>query len=494
MTRDPNSKFLIIGNCSNVMISFVKSILSSGYQVRCWLNNKTDFPIQSSRLELVQEPFNQLNKIMLYTKDVDIVYIFAEDIVLLPKSQQFYLLEFCQLLKDYVNSLSIKRIVMLNTLMPECIVDKKQSYFYFQNELNTLMRHFKVPVIEIRCSLIISEESLVVKVINDLVEKLPVMLLPRWVYSKFNPIDIDDLLYFLSEAFYLSLDHSVTLDIGSELQSNFFEMIKLTAQLKKKTCYLISLPIISDFIAAVWIHIFTEVNYKEALKLTKVLKHPTQIQYDYFMFKKLKSKSIAYLLKKKEVFSSKSVSRAEKESLDLQYLDSFAKKNYFSRFFYSSFQYNFSLPVFILKPILTSGEVIFSSFFLKLYFGMLNKRNKILIQDTGKGSKQKIALGTWYKKISQDDNLIFFEKYEKNVYWKLVIQFKQCEWGTEMQQSVFCEHFSYFSVFLYLCLKPLLKLGFYLQQKAITKILNQHSHDVNNLAELFSAKSLIKKT
>jgi uncharacterized protein YbjT (DUF2867 family) len=71
-----------------------------------------------------------------------------------------------------------------------------------------------VPVIEFRASIILGSGSLSFEMIRALVERLPVMICPRWVSTPAQPIAIEDVVAYLLEALSLPADEHRVFEIG----------------------------------------------------------------------------------------------------------------------------------------------------------------------------------------------------------------------------------------------------------------------------------------
>src|SRR4029078_1512541 len=82
------------------------------------------------------------------------------------------------------------------------------------------------PVVEFRRAVVIGSGSLSFELIRALVERLPVMICPRWVATLAQPIGIDDLLAYLAAALPLSDRESRTCEIGGADQSSYGDVMR----------------------------------------------------------------------------------------------------------------------------------------------------------------------------------------------------------------------------------------------------------------------------
>ena len=92
----------------------------------------------------------------------------------------------------------VRRIIYLGGLTGDA--DSLSTHLKSRAETGDVLRASGVPVIEFRASIVIGAGSLSFQMIQALVERLPVMICPRWVATLTQPIAIDDVLAYLEAA------------------------------------------------------------------------------------------------------------------------------------------------------------------------------------------------------------------------------------------------------------------------------------------------------
>lgn len=137
----------------------------------------------------------------------------------------------------------------------------------------------EVQTIWIRAGVIIGSGSTSFEIIRNLTEKLPVMTTPKWVYTKAQPIAVDDVLRYLEQAIYLYDKENLVIDIGSEQLTYRDMMIQAGKALDLKR-FLIPLPFLSINISSYWLNLFTPVPFTVAKALIEGLKSEVVIQND----------------------------------------------------------------------------------------------------------------------------------------------------------------------------------------------------------------------
>ena len=137
----------------------------------------------------------------------------------------------------------------------------------------------KIETIWLRAGVIIGSGSASFEIIRNLCQKLPLMITPRWVRSRTQPIGIDDVLNYLESSIALPHQGNLIVDIGSEALS-FQQMMKQAAKVMGLKRYLFPVPVLSPRLSSYWLILFTPIPYKLASALVEGLKSETTLQND----------------------------------------------------------------------------------------------------------------------------------------------------------------------------------------------------------------------
>lgn len=122
-----------------------------------------------------------------------------------------------------------------------------------------------------RAGVIIGSGSASFEIIRNLVQKLPIMITPRWVESLITPIGVDDVIGYLDDAKTLNTLQNEIIDIGSETMSYGELMLRVAAAMGLRR-RLIPVPLLTPKLSSYWLTIFTPVPYSVASSLIEGLK------------------------------------------------------------------------------------------------------------------------------------------------------------------------------------------------------------------------------
>ena len=132
-------------------------------------------------------------------------------------------------------------------------------------------------VIEFRASIVIGSGSLSFEMIRGLVERLPIMICPRWVHVKAQPIAIEDLLAYLIAARDLPTSGSQVFEIGGPDQVSYGQIMQEYARQRGLTRWMIPVPFLTPYLSSLWLGLVTPLYARVGRKLVESLRNPTLI-------------------------------------------------------------------------------------------------------------------------------------------------------------------------------------------------------------------------
>lgn len=151
------------------------------------------------------------------------------------------------------------------------------SHLRSRQEVGRILRESGVPTLEFRASIIIGSGSLSFEMIRALVERLPVMLLPRWVRKKSQPIAIEDVLAYLAAALDGEARQSRVHQIGGTDRVSYEEIMREYARQRGLRRLMIPVPVLTPWLSALWLGLVTPLYARIGRKLATSLVHETVV-------------------------------------------------------------------------------------------------------------------------------------------------------------------------------------------------------------------------
>jgi uncharacterized protein YbjT (DUF2867 family) len=176
----------------------------------------------------------------------------------------------------------VRRIIYLGGLGEDSA--ELSAHLRSRHEVGERLRAHGVPVIELRASIVIGSGSLSFEMIRALVERLPVMVTPRWVQVTAQPIAIGDVLDYLLAALTVEIgdrgDRSVIIEIGGPDQVSYGELMHEYARQRGLRRWMIPVPLLTPHLSSLWLGLVTPLYARVGRKLIDSLRHPTVIRDD----------------------------------------------------------------------------------------------------------------------------------------------------------------------------------------------------------------------
>ena len=167
----------------------------------------------------------------------------------------------------------VRRIIYLGGLTDDTSV--LSAHLKSRAETGEALRASGVPVIEFRASVVIGAGSLSFQMIQALVERLPVMICPRWVSTLTQPIAIADVLAYLHRGLDVKVDGSTTFEIGGPDVVSYGDMMRAYARLRGLRRLLIPVPLLTPHLSGLWLALVTPAQARVGRALVEGLKNST---------------------------------------------------------------------------------------------------------------------------------------------------------------------------------------------------------------------------
>lgn len=169
----------------------------------------------------------------------------------------------------------VQRLVYLGGLgNPD---EKLSKHLRSRQETGDVLRAHHSQVVEFRASIVIGSGSLSFEMIRALVERLPIMICPRWVQVKAQPIAVEDLLAYLLAALKLPASASQIFEIGGPEQVSYGQIMHEYARQRGLTRWMIPIPLLTPYLSSLWMGLVTPLYARVGRKLVESLRNPTLV-------------------------------------------------------------------------------------------------------------------------------------------------------------------------------------------------------------------------
>lgn len=174
----------------------------------------------------------------------------------------------------------VERIVYLGGALPEG--ESCSKHLASRRTTGEILRAGAVPTIELRAAMIVGSGSASWTMVRDLSERLPAMLLPRWLRNYSYPVAIDDVVWALVASLSLPPGESRVLELPGPQRMSHREVLEQTAELMGFHRYMISVPVLSPRLSSYWIALVTRIELSMARELVNGVSYNLSPREDVF--------------------------------------------------------------------------------------------------------------------------------------------------------------------------------------------------------------------
>lgn len=136
----------------------------------------------------------------------------------------------------------------------------------------------EVPVTTLRAAVVVGKGSAGFETIVALVDRLPLMIAPRWVATATQPIALDDVVGYLADVAAKPEALGESYDVGGPDVLTYREMIECVARLRGRRSRIVEVPVLSPRLSSYWLHLMTPVRANVSRPLVEGLRNPTVVR------------------------------------------------------------------------------------------------------------------------------------------------------------------------------------------------------------------------
>jgi uncharacterized protein YbjT (DUF2867 family) len=174
---------------------------------------------------------------------------------------------------DAAAAAGVRQIVFLGGLGEEH--ENLSPHLRSRAETASILAAGSVPVTILRAAMIVGAKSAAFETILALVDRLPVMVCPRWVSVKTQPVALADVVAALVAVAGRGESFGVTYDVGGPEVMTYRSMMERTAGIRGRKPVLIEVPLLTPWLSSLWLHLVTPVNAAVTRPLIEGLRVPT---------------------------------------------------------------------------------------------------------------------------------------------------------------------------------------------------------------------------
>lgn len=172
----------------------------------------------------------------------------------------------------------VKRIIYLGGLGDPA--SDLSHHLRSRQHTGEVLRSTVVPVTELRAAVIVGSGSISFEMIRYLTERVPIMVCPRWVYTRIQPIAIRNVLDYLLAALETPASSDQIIEIGGADVLTYGDMMQIYAEVRGLKRILLPVPVLTPTLSAYWVHWVTPISARIAHPLIEGLRNEVIVRDD----------------------------------------------------------------------------------------------------------------------------------------------------------------------------------------------------------------------
>jgi len=264
-------KILLTGATGYIGQRVLPLLLENGHTVVCCGRNRQRFEQQHSHKNLssIEVDFENPKEQASLPADIDVVFYLihsmGSSINKFADAESKSATNFLQL----VEPTAAKQIIFLTGIVNE---EHLSTHLASRFNVENIIKSGTIPVTVLRAGIIVGSGSASFEIMRDIVEKLPIMVTPRWLNTKCQPIGIRNVVQFLTGVMLNEVTYNQIYDIGGPEILTYKEMLLQFAEVRHLKRHILTLPVMTPRLSSYWLYFITSVSYPLAVNLVDSMK------------------------------------------------------------------------------------------------------------------------------------------------------------------------------------------------------------------------------
>lgn len=268
---------LLTGSTGYIGKRLLTQLLQQGHKVTCCVRDHNRFKpwefetigdIQSDQLQIIEVDFTDPYSLQAIPKDIDAAYYLIHS---MSTSVDFTRVEaICaEHFKSRIEQTNAKQVIYLSGIVNQ---DQLSEHLNSRKQVEDILQSNRYALTTLRAGIIVGSGSASFEIIRDLVEKLPVMIAPKWLQTRTQPIGISDVLNYLLGVLELEITFNQHYDIGSKDILTYKEMLLGFAKVRGLKRRIWTVPVMTPKLSSYWLYFVTSTSYLLARSLVDSMK------------------------------------------------------------------------------------------------------------------------------------------------------------------------------------------------------------------------------
>ncbi|WP_313114018.1 SDR family oxidoreductase [Aequorivita sediminis] len=265
-------KILLTGANGYIGMRLLPELLQNGHEVICAVRDKNRLPLDpetTKKVSVVEVDFAEEVNTDDFPKDIDAAYYLIHSMS--SSTTDFDEMEARSAINfnKYMATTSVKQVIYLSGIVNQ---EELSKHLSSRKKVEEILYKGNYNLTVLRAGIVVGSGSSSFEIIRDLCEKLPVMIAPKWLKTRIQPIAIRDVINFLYGVLDNDKCYNQSFDIGGPDILTYKEMLMKYSKIRGLKLWIIPVPIMSPRLSSYWLYFVTSTSYKLAVNLVDSMK------------------------------------------------------------------------------------------------------------------------------------------------------------------------------------------------------------------------------
>jgi uncharacterized protein YbjT (DUF2867 family) len=265
-------KILLTGATGYIGKRLLPILIEQGHDVICCVRDKNRFytPEEFAKnITVIEVDFLKEETLKNIPTDIDAGYYLIHSMA--SSKDNYDELESTSAINfvNRINNTNAKHVIYLTGIVND---DSLSKHLSSRKNVEDILDNGTFALTALRAGIIVGSGSASFEIIRDLVLKLPIMITPKWLNTRCQPIAIRNVLEFLSKSLLNPLTYNQNFDIGGPNILTYKEMLLGFAKAKNLKRWIYTVPLMTPKLSSYWLYFVTSTSYKLASALVSSMK------------------------------------------------------------------------------------------------------------------------------------------------------------------------------------------------------------------------------
>jgi uncharacterized protein YbjT (DUF2867 family) len=265
-------KILLTGVTGYIAQRLLPVLLQNGHEVVCCVRHENRFNKKNylnANISIIEADFLNKESLQHIPQDIDVAYYLIHSMS--TQSGDFESMEeICATnFKDRIEQTNARQVIYLSGISN---ADELSKHLSSRKNVESVLSDSKFALTTLKAGIIVGSGSASFEIIRDLVEKLPIMITPRWLKTKCQPIAIRNVVEFLIGVIGKAETYNKSYDIGGPDILSYKEMLLRFAKIRGLKRRILIVPVMTPKISSYWLYFVTSTSFALAKNLVNSMK------------------------------------------------------------------------------------------------------------------------------------------------------------------------------------------------------------------------------